>query len=542
LASRVSAADPPQPKKVRPARLKISGYGLLGNRELKRVLTTLELAGKKPEFFGADFIEDATLVLAARVKSDGYLKPAITVELQLADGGQLQVKAQDLLENPLPRPLRVRQARFRIRKGLLYYFAALEFRGLHSVPLKEARSYFVEVDTLLHTKRARIFTPERLRHGLDSLTDVLDRAGYRDARVESGHLQQDDETGAVTVRVDVEEGAKYIVRSVREEFVYETGPRPEESKTVFPNKPYSRLWVQDFTVGLKTNQFHRGYPDAKVNMQTLASTAGKSGVEVDLLAKTISGPMVRIGSVDFQGQKRTRMRLLSRRARIQHGELLDPTRVEEGRYRLAKLGIFDSVDLSYQPGDEHTRDVIYRLKEGKTLNFSLLLGWGSYELLRGGVDVEAFDIWGLAHHAELRAIQSFKATSGDLTYTIPELVGRDIDLFLNGTGLRREESSFTRLEYGGGIGLHKYFQATSTDVSTRYNYQILSAMNFGNIQEIGTEGLTNPAVGSVLFDIKHDRRDNPLYPRHGYKVFLTVETATTYLGGEANYERVEVSP
>src|ERR1043166_9655766 len=144
LASRVSAADPPQPKKVRPARLKISGYGLLGNRELKRVLTTLELAGKKPEFFGADFIEDATLVLAARVKSDGYLKPAITVELQLADGGQLQVKAQDLLENPLPRPLRVRQARFRIRKGLLYYFAALEFRGLHSVPLKEARSYFVE--------------------------------------------------------------------------------------------------------------------------------------------------------------------------------------------------------------------------------------------------------------------------------------------------------------------------------------------------------------------------------------------------------------
>jgi outer membrane protein assembly factor BamA len=128
-----------------------------------------------------------------------------------------------------------------------------------------------------------------------------------------------------------------------------------------------------------------------------------------------------------------------------------------------------------------------------------------------------------------------------LTYTIPEVIGKDVDLFLNGTGLRREEISFTRLEYGGGVGLHKYFQSTSTDISTRYNYQILNALNFSTIQEIGTEGLTNPAVGSIITEIKHDRRDNPLYPRHGYKVFLTLETATDYLGGDANYQRAELS-
>src|SRR5512136_2324328 len=34
-----------------PAKLKISGYGFLGNRELKRILRTLELAGKKTQFF-----------------------------------------------------------------------------------------------------------------------------------------------------------------------------------------------------------------------------------------------------------------------------------------------------------------------------------------------------------------------------------------------------------------------------------------------------------------------------------------------------------
>jgi outer membrane protein assembly complex protein YaeT len=536
---KLSAADSP---KAKPARLKIEGYGLLGNRELKRTLKTLELAGKKPEFFTPDFIEDAALVLMARVKRDGYLNPEITIHLELDSGSHLQVRAHDLVDNPLPRPLRIRQAWFRIRKGLLYYFAALDFEGLRSVPAKQARSYFVEVDILIKNKHSRIYTPERLRHGIDSLTDILDRAGYRDAKVEAGQFQQDDKTGAVMVRIHVQEGAKYLVQSVREEFVYDAGPRPQETKTVFPNKPYSRLWLQDFTLSLKTNQFHHGYPDATVQMQTLDTKPHVGRVDMDLLAQVTSGPVVHVGSVEFQGQKRTRMSLLSRRVRIQHGELLDPTRVEEGRYRLAKLGIFDSVDFSYKDIDEHNRDVIYRLKEGKTINLSLLLGWGSYELLRGGVDIEAFDIWGLAHRAELRAIESFKATIGDLTYTIPEVVGRDVDLFLNGSGLRREEVSFTRLEYGGGVGLHKYFQSAATDVSGRYSYQILSAMNFGSIEEISSEGLTNPAVGSVIFEVKQDRRDNPLYPRHGFKIFLTEETATAYLGGVANYERIEISP
>src|SRR5262249_28677476 len=154
------------------------GYGLLGNRELKRILTTLELAGKKPEFFGPSFIEDAALVLTARVKRDGYLAPSINIELTLAEGAKLHAKAANLVENPLPKPLRVREARFQVQKGVLFHFMALEFRGLKSIPEKQARSYFMETETLFNNKRARIFTPERLRQGINSLTDILDRQGY----------------------------------------------------------------------------------------------------------------------------------------------------------------------------------------------------------------------------------------------------------------------------------------------------------------------------------------------------------------------------
>jgi outer membrane protein assembly factor BamA len=89
--------------------------------------------------------------------------------------------------------------------------------------------------------------------------------------------------------------------------------------------------------------------------------------------------------------------------------------------------------------------------------------------------------------------------------------------------------------------LHKYFQPAATDVVLRYNYRILNALDFSSVEGVASEGLTNPAVGSITFEAKHDRRDNPLYPRNGYKVFLTLETATEYLGGDANFQRVELS-
>ncbi len=540
LAPRPALAAPVTPAKPKPAVLRISGYGVLGNRQLKRMLRTLDLAGQQPDFFSSSFVEDASLILASRVKRDGYLHPRMDIVLRLADGSQMVTNAQSLIENPLPRDLRIALAHFRISPGVLYYFKSLEFDGLKAVPSKTARSYFFETEPLFSTKHSRAYTPERLHRGLSSLADILDREGYQEATTEASTVRQDDRTGAVSVSVKVREGPKFTIRSIREEFLGTS--QSSQNRTITPHRPYSRIWLQDFTLGIKTNLYHLGYPDTTVELRTLPAAGPESATQKDLVATINPGPQVRIESVEFPGAKRTSQRLLRRSVRIQRGDLLDPTRVEQGRYRLARLGVFDAVDLKYRPENDEARDVLFGLQEGKRINLSLLLGWGSYEMLRGGVNVEANDLWGLAHRAEFRAVQSFKGSSGGLNYTVPELLGRDFDLFVNGAGLRREEISFTRLEYGGGIGVHKYFPSTSTDVSTRYSYQILNASDLVSVQEVASEGLTNPAVGSITTEIKHDRRDNPLYPQRGYKVFLTLETATSYLGGEANYQRIELFP
>ncbi len=125
--------------------------------------------------------------------------------------------------------------------------------------------------------------------------------------------------------------------------------------------------------------------------------------------------------------------------------------------------------------DGHARDVVFQFRESKRFNLSVLLGWGSYEMLRGGFEGNFNNIWGRAHRAQLRVVQSLKSSSGDFSYTVPDLTRRNIDLFVKWVALQREEVTWTREEFGGGLGAHKFFRRYATDASIRYNYQVLNA-------------------------------------------------------------------
>jgi outer membrane protein assembly complex protein YaeT len=422
---------------------------------------------------------------------------------------------------------------------VFFHFKTLKFTGLNSIPEKKARAYFIESGGLLSLKHNRVFSPEQLKHSAGNLTEALQRLGFQDAVVLYEPYKRNNRTGEVDVEIKVHEGPKYLVRSVREEIYLTNSPSISETRTNHPAQPYSKVWEQDFAQSIRTNYYRQGFPDTAVDLNTASREAQTNRVLLDVVAIVKTGRLIHVGDVTFTGQRRTKNQVVERRTPLHEGDLLDRTKAERGRYRLSRLGIFDSVELKYHNSDDDTRDVIYELKEGKQIDVHLLFGFGSYELLRGGVILDQYNVFGRAHHQELKLVQSFKASSADYTYTMPELFGENIDVFLNSSGLRREEISFTRFEYGGGAGIRKYFPSARTDVSTRYNYEVLRAE--GADTTLTNIGLKDTTAAAIITDINHDRRDNPLYPRHGYKVFTDIEIASGYLGGDANYERVELS-
>ncbi|MGZ8919882.1 MAG: BamA/OMP85 family outer membrane protein [Limisphaerales bacterium] len=526
-----------------PAKLKVSGYGLFGNRELKGLVSLLQTGEKKPEFFEANYVEDAVLIMFSRLQRDGYLTPTIRAEVELREGSVQEFIWTEPLGEPLPRPFEAKRLEFKIDPGVLFYFDEVQFSGVDELmSLQEAAHFFIETDALFKLRKNRRYSPEKFQNGVRNLQDALERSGYETAGVLATNLVVRTNSGAVTVDIFVDAGPQSIVRSIKKVVEHtDTNASPGVQRTVDlirTNTVYSRFWEQDFVQSLRREQFAGGHADVRVEFTQAARELHAGTNYIDMRALVFAGEQIRVGSVEFEGQEQTIESVLHRRVSVAAGDLLDPIQAERGRYRLARLGIFDSVELSYEQVDDETRDVIYRVDEGRTLNFSILAGYGSYEQLRGGFELEQYNLWGRAHSSRLKAIQSFKSTSAEYVYTMPELLGEDFDVFLNASGLRREEIAFTRKEFGGGAGVSRNFRQIDTDLSLRYNYQILTATR----EEIPPEfGLREANVSSFIFDMRHDRRDNPLTPRAGYKIFSALEVASEMFLGEVDFQRMETS-
>lgn len=523
-----------------PAAVKISGFGLLGNRDLLNLLKHFQSDGRLPPVLSAAFVEDAALVLFSQAGSQGYLDASLEAEFTLSDGRHLAMLWTNALQAQLPGDFAARAARFKLRGGVRFYYAGIEFDGLHALSPTEARSYFVGGDTLLRLRSDRIFSPDRLENSLAALRQALMRSGYRDATVTTNEVRLDPSSGAVNVKLDINEGLPTYVRSVAVTVNAPgtasgtNGAPPQE--TLHPDKPYSLLLREDIAQSLQEVEFKLGYPDTTVSFQDLRRETNAARIDLDLAAEVETGPRVQVGKLEFSGHHLTRDSVIKSRISLAPGDWLNPLAAEASRQRLARLGVFDSVQLRYTGTNSTTRNVVYDFKETKPVSLSVLAGYGSYDMLRGGLEFENRNVLGLAHDLRIRGVQSFKSSSGDGQYTVPEVLGADMNAFVKAFGLRREEISFLRNEYGGSVGIQKYLAPVKTDLSVHYDYEWLKTSDL-TTTNAGDVGVTNARSAAIVIDLNHDRRVTPLLPRHGLKLFGTMELAAGALGGNVNYQR-----
>ena len=110
-------------------------------------------------------MEDAVLVIYAKLQREGYLYPQITANIVTEEGEAHQFTWVEPLREPLPRKLKAKRLAFEIHPGVLFYYDNILFGGLNALKVEEAAHFFIETDALIKMKRNRIYSPERLRSG-----------------------------------------------------------------------------------------------------------------------------------------------------------------------------------------------------------------------------------------------------------------------------------------------------------------------------------------------------------------------------------------
>lgn len=521
---------------VVPAKVSVDGVGLLRDRELRFALNRL-LGAEIKETLDANAIEDAAVIVSSSLGEEGFQQPRIDIEVVLADGSEQRLTFDPTFANPLPRPLNARVVRFKLKPGVRYHITDVEFTGLTVMTRKEARRFFRSESTLLAVARTNAYSPSRISRSADALLSELRQRGYADADVRA-EKKADDATGKVSVLVEVREGPQWIVSELRYQ-------RDEDDRVTLPGaagwtgKPWSSTMQEDIREAIRQAYYREGFPDVGVHVVAEPENANDGRKAAQVVATIVPGAHVTVGEVRFEGNATTRESVLRRRVQLHTGDPLNLVSLERARYRISRLGVFEAVDLRYEPTEGAVRDPVFRVREGARYETSLLMGYGSYEQARVGVEHRQMNIFGLAHQSRLELVQSMKSSSGDYSYTVPELFGESLDGTARLFGLQRQEIAFLRQEFGVNVSLKRPVQRIHGEAAVGYTFQALRNRKSALSTQATDEKQVN--VASINIGVTGDRRDNRLRPRHGYHWSSQIEVADPKFGGQATYQRIELS-
>ncbi len=522
---------PRRPKDA--AKFAVDGMGWLTDRSLRRTLD--RVVGTDAPTLGANSVEDAAVILLSTVQEQGYQDARLRVRATGADGTVTTFDFDPTFAEPLPRDLAARQVGFEVLKGERWHVTGVTVQGVTALPRDEAEGLFYSDQALLN-ESANVYTPSRLSSAAAALRGRLEHAGYVDAQVDARVAEE--RNGAVRLAVKVQQGRRWEVAEIDlRDDVRAQVEAPDIRQWL--NRPLAPTLRQDIRSEVRQAYYRAGFPDVQVQLEP--AVLGREGevVRARLTVEVDARPQVTVGQVRFEGHRHTSESVLRRRVEIGPGDRLDPLKLEEARYRISRLGVFEEVDLRYEPADGPVRDVVFRVEERPRFETSLLAGYGSYEQLRVGVDARATNLFGRAHEARLRAVQSLKSTSANLRYTVPALFGEFIDGTAEVVALRREEIAFLRQEFGVSLGLQRALASTGGMASVRYNFGALGNKRSSLVARLSDKRQLK--VGSVTLALTGDRRDHPLDPRKGFDWSLRTELADPRLGGEATFQRTEVS-
>lgn len=531
-------------EKTPTAKIKVEGLGLIENRATSASIRRLWGEQLGPEL-NTNQIEDAALFIASNLTPKGYQRPTIMVEAELADGSTKKFPIDTTLMNAPPPALRAKSVHFEVNRGVRSYLKDVTIEGLDTLGKNAARDFFFSEVALIGGKAARAYSPSRVERSADAIESTLRQRGYAEATVKVVETREDQKTGEVVVKVQVNQGSRWELSSIQ---FQNEGPDLSELDSIKARKggPWSVFRGQDLAEEIRHAYYKKGYPDVRVRIETKAGAPAGEVRPVEIIAHVHPGMQVGIGEVKFTGQQRTRESVLRRRVQLGPGDPLNPLELDKARYRLGRLGIFHSVDLSYQPPDGPVRDPVFVLLEEKPFEMNLMGGYGSYERLRGGVELIQRNVFGRAHQSRLQLVESFKSSRADYTYTVPEIFGESIDGSAKLFGLQRQERAFLRQEFGGTMTLKRTLPFLGADGTIGYTRQVLRKKNseLASSGDPGSEGDSaadsQDNVASIDLTLTHDGRDNPLRPRRGFRWYTQAELADHRLGGQVDYQRIEM--
>lgn len=223
-----------------------------------------------------------------------------------------------------------------------------------------------------------VFVEGAYQQAAEAMEALYRERGFLSSKVRLGQATIDVERRVASVRFDITEGPRTLVKEV----VFVGAPDEAAASSVVtltPGEPLALSQVDASRNAVFRLFGRRGYLFARVEPDIRLSE-DKTQATVAFMVE--AGPQVRVGSIIIKGLNRTEPYVVRENLKLSEGDVMDPESLFESQRALILLSIFRSVNVSIEKPDlaEAIKDITIEVKERPRLegDFS-----GGYFLVDG---------------------------------------------------------------------------------------------------------------------------------------------------------------
>ncbi len=436
---------------------------------------------------------------------------------------------------------------FTVTEGEPARIKEIRIVGTRAISESTLRNQF-ELDTggwlSWYTKNDR-YSRTKLNADLEALRSYYLQRGYLEFRIDSTQVSISPDKQDITITVNVTEGERYVVQSVRLEGDY-LG-KEEEFKSLVKIKPgeaYNADLVAETTKAFTDYFGNFGYAFAQVEARPEIDRANNR-VSFALVADPSRRAYVR--RINISGNNRTRDEVVRREFRQFESSWYDGDKIKASRDRLDRLGYFKDVNVetSDVPGAPDQVDLNVVLSEKPTGSLQVGAGFSSAERLALSFSVKQDNAFGSGNYLGIEANTSkynrtFVLNSVDPYFT-PDGISRAVDIYYRSSKPYEEQGGNYQLKTAGA-GLR--FGIPFSDLDTVYfggsleRVEIVPGTNIpaAYLQYAEMAGYRSTAV-PLSIGWGRDDRDSSLVPTSGSLKRFSSEIG---LVGDARYVRANV--
>ena len=381
------------------------------------------------------------------------------------------------------------------------------------------------------------FDPDRLTFDRELLRRFYLQEGYADFQILSVVAELTPDRESFIITFTLEEGVQYQVGEVGVTTTLKDLD-PDvllDQVTAETGKTYDASQVEETVTNLTESASNLGFAfvDVRPRVQRIRDQR-----IINLNFEVREGPKVYVERIDIDGNIRTLDRVIRREFRLVEGDAFNGSLLNRSRQRIERLGFFQSVNITTEPGSEPDQLVITAdVQEQATGDLSFAAGFSSESGPLGSITLRERNLLGRGQDLRLGLTLSGVSSQIDLSFTEPYFLDRDLsagfDLFR--TVQENDESSFDLERLGGTLRAGYDFREGVRQV---WNYT-LKREEVTNVDSDASELVKSDEgtdlESSIGQTLRWDTRDARFDPREGHVVRFS--TTAAGIGGDVRFLR-----